>query len=190
MATVRPELLAVTELSIVTPRSSLAPGRCSTDSTAKNTPEMGALKPAATPAQNTPLQLSQSLLPHTQLHAGRSHLLYLVASSRHLQQTLQGRRAAVWLSQMRLRVWPWQCVRKHAHRCQESSAPAPEPAAMRGNRRRCLLRRREPRARAELRPMSTDGPSGPRDAPLPSVMAAGIALNTGASACRSCTCRR
>ena len=56
MAMVSPELLAVTELSMRSPNSSLAPGFCSTDSTAKNTPEIGALKPAATPAQGTPRQ--------------------------------------------------------------------------------------------------------------------------------------
>ena len=66
--------------------------------------------------------------------------------------------------------------------------PAPEPAAMSGNRRRCLLRRREPRARAELRPMSTEGPSGPREAPLPSVMAAASALRTGDAARCSRAC--
>ena len=50
IAMVSPELLAAAELSMGSPNSSLAPGFCSTDSTAKKTPEMGALKPAATPA--------------------------------------------------------------------------------------------------------------------------------------------
>ena len=36
--------------------------------------------------------------------------------------------------------------------------------------------------------MSTLGPSGPSDAPLPSVMAAASALSTGAAAWRSCAC--
>lgn len=52
MATVSSEEKLAPELSggRGRPASSFtAPGRCSTDSTAKKTPEMGALKPAATP---------------------------------------------------------------------------------------------------------------------------------------------
>lgn len=63
MATVSAEEKLAPELSadMGLPASSLTmPGRCSTDSTAKNTPDMGALKPAATPA-HTEQQDSVSL---------------------------------------------------------------------------------------------------------------------------------
>lgn len=54
MATVSADEKLAPELSadMGLPAASLTtPGRCSTDSTAKNTPDMGALKPAATPAR-------------------------------------------------------------------------------------------------------------------------------------------
>ena len=61
---------------------------------------------------------------------------------------------------------------------------------MRGSNRRRLERSRDPSARAEERPMSTEGPSGPNEAPLPSVMAAAIARSTGAATALACTCPR
>ena len=64
--------------------------------------------------------------------------------------------------------------------------PAPDPAASRGNRRRCLLRSTLPRALAVDLPISTLGPSGPSEQPLPRVMAAAVARSTGARAALSC----
>lgn len=46
-----------------------------------------------------------------------------------------------------------------------AATPAPAPAASREVRCRCLLRRLPPRALAVDLPMSTEGPSGPREAP-------------------------
>ena len=65
-------------------------------------------------------------------------------------------------------------------------SPAPDPAASRGNRRRCLLRSTLPRALAVDLPISTLGPSGPSEQPLPRVMAAAVARSTGANAALSC----
>lgn len=59
---------------------------------------------------------------------------------------------------------------------------------MSGSRRRVLLRSTEPSARAAERPMSTEGPSGPREAPLPSVIAAASARSTGAAAALALAC--
>ena len=51
-----------------------------------------------------------------------------------------------------------------------------------------MLRSTEPSARAAERPMSTEGPSGPNEAPVPSVTAAASALSTGALAALTRTC--
>lgn len=59
-------------------------------------------------------------------------------------------------------------------------SPAPEPAARRGVSLRCWLLRSVPSRFATLRPMSTLGPSGPREAPVPSVRAAATARRRGA----------
>ncbi len=45
--------------------------------------------------------------------------------------------------------------------------------------RRCLERMVLPSPPATERPMSTEGPSGPSEAPVPSVMAAEVALSSG-----------
>jgi len=66
------------------------------------------------------------------------------------------------------------------------SPPAPEPAARRGMRRLCLLLNNRPSALAVERPISTEGPSGPREHPVPRVMAAAVARRTGAVAARNC----
>ena len=65
-------------------------------------------------------------------------------------------------------------------------SPAPDPAASRGKRRLCLLRRTLPSARAVDLPISTLGPSGPSEQPLPKVIAAAVALRTGANTALSC----
>jgi hypothetical protein len=52
--------------------------------------------------------------------------------------------------------------------------------------RLCLLLRTLPRALAVERPISTLGPSGPNEHPVPKVMAAAVARKTGAAAARIC----
>ena len=46
---------------------------------------------------------------------------------------------------------------------------------------RCLLRSVLPKPPATERPMSTDGPSGPNEAPVPNVRAAEVAFSSGCS---------
>lgn len=60
--------------------------------------------------------------------------------------------------------------------------PAPDPAASRGTSLLFLLRKTLPRARAQERPISTLGPSGPREQPVPRVIAAAPVLRKGAIA--------
>lgn len=67
--------------------------------------------------------------------------------------------------------------------------PAPDPAARRGTNLLFLLLKTLPKPLAKDLPISTLGPSGPKEHPVPSVIAAALALKNGAITYRSCLCK-
>lgn len=75
-----------------------------------------------------------------------------------------------------------------AQRYQEVS-PAPEPAATNDSSLRCLLFSTVPRPRAAALPISTLGPSGPKEFPVPKVIAAAVAFSRGLVTLSTRPCR-